>query len=320
MLGVRRALRQAGVLGINRRNHEYTLRWNPRRLYPRVDDKLLTKRLCAAAGIPIPRLLAVATHHFAVRALPSQLEQERSFVLKPARGAMGNGVLVILDRDGDRLVRPGRVTMPMSDLQYHAASTISGLYSLGGQPDVAMVEERLEVHPELAEIAEHGVPDVRVIVFLGIPVMAMTRLPTRRSSGRANLHQGAVGVGIDLARGRTVHALLRSLPVTHHPDTGRELLGRPIPEFERILEIAVRACDESGLGYVGADLVVDPRRGPVVLELNARPGLAVQAANRMGLRPRLRAVERGHVTGRSVAERVALGRELADRFREPRAC
>jgi alpha-L-glutamate ligase-like protein len=262
----------------------------------------------------------VATHHFEVRTLPAQLANERSFVLKPARGAMGNGVLVVLDRDGDRLVRPGRVGMAMSDFQYHAASTISGLYSLGGQPDVAMVEERLEVHPELAEIAEHGVPDVRVIVFLGIPVMAMTRLPTRRSAGRANLHQGAVGVGIDLAGGCTRHALLRSMPVTHHPDTGRALLGRPIPSFERILEIAVRACDESGLGYVGADLVVDPQRGPVVLELNARPGLAVQAANRTGLLPRLRAVERSRAPGRSVAERVALGRELAERLGEPRPC
>ena len=47
------------------------LRWNPRRLYPRVDDKLLTKRLCAAAGIPIPKLLAVAAHHFELRALPA---------------------------------------------------------------------------------------------------------------------------------------------------------------------------------------------------------------------------------------------------------
>ena len=310
-LRTRRALREAGVLGINRRNHAYTLRWNPRRSYPRVDDKLLTKRLCAAAGIPIPQLLAVAAHHFEVRALPAQLAGERSFVLKPARGAMGNGVLVVLDRDGDRLVRPGGVKMSMSDFQYHAASTISGLYSLGGQPDVAMVEERLEVHPELAEIAEQGVPDVRVIVFRGIPVMAMTRLPTRRSGGRANLHQGAVGVGIDLARGRTVHAMLRDAPVTRHPDTGRPLLDRPIPAFERILDIAVRACDESGLGYVGADLVVDPQRGPVVLELNARPGLAVQVANRAGLLPRLRAVERAHEPGLPVERRVALGRALA---------
>jgi alpha-L-glutamate ligase-like protein len=307
----RRALRRAGVLGINRRNHEYTLRWNPRRLYPRVDDKLLTKRLCAAAGIPIPKLLAVAAHHFELRRLPAQLAGETSFVLKPARGAMGNGVLVIVDRDGDRLVRPGGARMTLSDLEYHAASTISGLYSLGGQPDVAMVEERLEVHPELAEIAEHGVPDVRVIVFRGVPVMAMTRLPTRRSGGRANLHQGAVGVGIDLARGRTVHAMLRGASVTRHPDTGRPLLDRPVPAFARILEIAVRACDESGLGYVGADLVVDPRRGPVVLELNARPGLAVQVANRAGLLPRLRAVERAHGPGLPVEDRVALGCQLA---------
>jgi alpha-L-glutamate ligase-like protein len=175
------------------------------------------------------------------------------------------------------------------------------------------------VLPELAEHAERGVHDVRVIVYRGIPVMAMTRLPTRRSGGRANLHQGAVGVGIDLEHGRTVHAVLRNAPVSHHPDTARPLLDRPIPAFDRILEIAVRASDESGLGYVGADLVVDPQRGPVVLELNARPGLAVQAANRAGLLPRLRAVERGHEPGRPVAERVAFGRALASASRREAA-
>ena len=54
------ALRRLGVLGINRRNVDYTMAWNQRRLYPLVDDKLTTKRLCQEAGIPVPKRLAVA--------------------------------------------------------------------------------------------------------------------------------------------------------------------------------------------------------------------------------------------------------------------
>jgi len=304
-------LKRAGVLGINRRNASYTLRYNKRSLYPTVDDKLATKRLCERAGIPVPRLLAVARHHFQVRDLMPALAAEHAFVLKPVHGAMGNGIMVIVDRDGDRLVRSNGRTISVDAFRYHAASIISGLYALGGQPDVAMVEERIEVHPEFAAIATQGVPDVRVIVYRGVPVMAMTRLPTAASQGRANLHQGAIGAGIDLDTGHTTFAVLRNRSVEANPDSGRPVRGVPIPDFPRILEIAVRASDETGLGYVGADIVVDPRLGPSVLELNARPGLSIQLANRAGLRPRLDAVDASWQPDRPLAERVALARALA---------
>jgi alpha-L-glutamate ligase-like protein len=310
-MSVLQTLRREGVLGINCRNIEYTLRCNRRRFYPRVDDKLATKRLCQAANIPIPQLLAAADHHFELRQLPAHLADEPAFVLKPAHGAMGNGVLVIVDRDGDQLRLADDRVIGMQDFLYHGASIISGLYSLAGQPDVAMVEQRLEVHPAFEEIVSGGVPDVRVIVFRGIPVMAMTRLPTRRAAGRANLHQGAVGAGVDLETGRTVHAVLKDHPVRVHPDTGQPLLGRALPDFERVVEIAVHATDQTELDYVGADIVVDARRGPVILELNARPGLAVQTANRAGLLPRLRAVERMWRPDLALEKRLELGRAIA---------
>ncbi len=56
MLSTVRRLKARGVLGINRRNAEYTLVHNPRRLYPVVDDKPQTKRLALAAGMAIPEL------------------------------------------------------------------------------------------------------------------------------------------------------------------------------------------------------------------------------------------------------------------------
>jgi alpha-L-glutamate ligase-like protein len=168
-------------------------------------------------------------------------------------------------------------------------------------------------HPLFAELATQGVPDVRVIVYRGVPVMAMTRLPTHASDGRANLHQGALGVGIDLLSGRTRFAIQRGRPALANPDSGRSVLGVEIPAFDRILDIAVQAADRTHLGYVGADVVSDATRGPVILELNARPGLAIQLANRAGLRPRLDAVDATWQPERSVAERVALGRDVARR-------
>lgn len=305
------SIRRAGVIGINHRNSRYTLRCNPRHLYPLVDDKLRTKRLCQEAGIPTPKLLAVATHQHAVQTLPECLASHEKFVLKPARGAMGNGILVLTGRRDGRFVRAGGRLLDETDLVYHAAQIVSGLYAIAGHPDAAMAEELLVTHPELAEVSVDGVPDIRIIVYRGIPVMAMTRLPTARSRGRANLHQGAVGVGIDLASGRTTHATLDNSPIRRHPDSRAPLIGRPIPHFERAVEAAVRATDGTGLGYVGADIVIDAHLGPVVLELNARPGLAVQLANRAGLLPRLSAVDASFRPERGLDERIALGREIA---------
>jgi alpha-L-glutamate ligase-like protein len=311
-----RALRREGVLGINRRNVDFTLRWNPRRFYPVVDDKLTTKERCQRAGIPVPALLAVARHHFEIPRLLRDLETLDAFVLKPAHGAMGNGILVVRARDGRRFQRADGRWSDAGDLRYHAASIISGLYALGGQIDAAFVEERILVHPTLEDVATQGLPDVRVIVFRGVPVMSMMRLPTRRSGGRANLHQGAVGAGVDLGTGRFTSAVQDHRPVDRHPDTGQRLIGRPVPHFERALESAVAATDLSGLGYVGADVVVDAARGPLILELNARPGLAIQLANRAGLLPRLSAVEARWEPGMSLAARIALGREIAAAARD----
>jgi alpha-L-glutamate ligase-like protein len=304
-------LRRAGVLGINRRNGAYTLKWNRRRYYPLVDDKLETKRLCLAAGIPVPALLAVARAHFQVATLLEGVGDREDFVLKPVHGAMGNGIVVVVGRDGDVLRRVSGRPMTRDAFRYHAAGIISGLYALGGQPDAAMIEERLIVHPLFRDITTNGVPDIRVVVFRGVPVMAMTRLPTAASGGRANLHQGAIGAGIDLVTGRTTFAIQHNRPCTTNPDSGRRVTGIDIPDFDRILTIAVRAADRTHLGYVGADLVLDEWRGPVILEMNARPGLAIQIANRAGLKHRLDAVDESWQADRSVEERVALGQAIA---------
>jgi alpha-L-glutamate ligase-like protein len=312
------ALHREGVLGINRRNVDYTLRWNPRRFYPLVDDKLTTKERCQSAGIPVPALLAVARHHFEIPRLLREIQNLDAFVLKPSHGAMGNGILVVRARDGVRFQRAGGRWIEASDLYYHASSIISGLYALGGWIDAAFVEERILVHPSMEDIATDGLPDLRVIVFRGVPVMSMTRLPTRRSDGRANLHQGAVGAGVDLSDGRLTYAVQQNRPVTRHPDTDHPLIGHVVPLFERALEIAVAATDLIGLGYVGADVVVDAARGPLILELNARPGLAIQLANRAGLLPRLRAVEEQWKPDMALADRIALGREIARSVRHGR--
>ena len=286
-----RALRRFGVLGINRRNFDYVQCWNPRAAYPEVDDKVRTKQLAQTAGVPTPELYGVLSEMHELRELPELLEGRDSFVMKPARGAQGNGILVVNGRDDEGWLRPNGTRVGIDDLRFRASEILSGLFSLGGQADHAILEECLTVHPALAAMSFGGVPDLRVIVYRGLPVMAMLRLPTRASDGRANLHQGAVGVGVDLRTGRTTRAAVGSREIEEHPDTGAPLQGVPAPGFDGVLLRATRLAMASRLGYIGVDLVIDERRGPVVLELNARPGLAIQVVNHQGLLPSLEAID-----------------------------
>jgi alpha-L-glutamate ligase-like protein len=297
---------------MNARNAHYISRLNPRSHYPLVDDKLRTKRLAEGAGIAVPPLYGVIRENHELSGIRSRLAGYADFVVKPAHGSGGNGILVVGERSGERLVKSSGQDITFEDLEFHIANVLSGMYSLGGHPDAAMIEYRVAFDPLFEDIAYRGVPDIRTLVFRGVPVMAMVRLPTRASDGRANLHQGAVGAGIDLASGRTTGAVYRNGIVTRHPDTDHVLAGLQIPNWTRLLDLAARCHDLTSLGYLGVDVVLDAHYGPLMLELNARPGISIQIANRAGLRHRLETAERwldSSAVLPNVEERVAFARD-----------
>ncbi|TES97016.1 hypothetical protein E3J85_00740 [Patescibacteria group bacterium] len=122
--------------------------------------------------------------------------------------------------------------------------------------------------------------------------MAEMRLPTSASQGKANLQLGGVGGGIDVATGVTTTAVMRGRVIEETPDAGIKIAGFQIPKWDEVLKIAVEAQRASGIGYLGADVVIDQKKGPIILELNARAGLAIQIANLAPLRYRLDRIER----------------------------
>ena len=310
------SLRAAGVLGMNERNARYIQIHNPRRLYPLVDDKVRTKRLAEEAGIAVPRLFAVLQSGREAWGLDHEVDVSAGFVVKPAHGSGGNGIVVVTGPLGGHYRRSNGTVLTRDDLVHHVGNIISGMHSLGAQRDVAMIEQRVEFDPMFDEISYRGVPDIRTVVYRGVPVMAMLRLPTQASGGKANLHLGGVGVGIDLASGVTAGAVCRDRVVTSHPDTLAPVEGIPIPGWPKLLELAARCQALCGLGYLGVDVVLDRDAGPMMLELNARPGLSVQLANRIGLRKRLDRVDAVADIGADAVERAALAHSL---FTEPGA-
>ena len=293
MLKLAQKLRQTGVLGINERNARFTLAYNPRRFYPLADNKLKTKQLACRFGLPVPELYGEIS----------------AFVIKPCHGSGGAGILLAKERNGEFFCRPEGSSITLSDLRHHISNILAGLYSLGAAPDSALIEYYVRPDPVFDDISAAGVPDVRIIVFTGVPVMAMLRLPTSQSHGKANLHQGAVGAGIDVSSGYTTSAVWKDSPVARHPDNGAELHGRLIPQWDRLLELAASCYEMNHLGYQGVDLVIDHDKGPLLLETNIRPGLSIQAANRAGLLPRLRAVQMNARYLTNSREKIRFARE-----------
>lgn len=311
LLETARRLRAKGLIGIGQRNAEYVLLYNQRKFYPRVDDKLITKQLALDAGLPVPELYAVVREEHEIEELHAKIRERDQFVVKPAHGSGGDGILVITGRRGEKYRRSNGAFISREEFDHHISNMLSGLFSLGGQPDHVLVEYCVQFDPIFDNVSYKGVPDIRIIVFLGYPVMAMIRLPTRMSDGKANLHQGAIGVGIDIPTGLTKRGVWGNEPVREHPDTEHTIVGLTIPRWDELLLISAKAYELSQLGYVGVDIVLDKNLGPLILELNARPGLAIQIANGNGLLHRLRRIqelERSGALDRDPAARVAFSK------------
>jgi len=310
MFGVARGLHEQGVLGINARNAVFMLPNNPRRLYPLVDDKLRTKTLAIKFGINVPELYGVIEFPSQIKGLQDMVGAHEDFVVKPAQGSGGEGIIVVKGRtrEGDYRLANGSL-MDRTAMEFHANNLLSGIYSLGGQPDKVLIEYCVRFDPVFEKVAYQGIPDIRIIVYFGVPVMAMVRLPTRMSKGKANLHQGAIGAGIDIATGLTLTAVWKNSIVAEHPDTGNPVSRIQVPHWEMLLDIAARSWELTGLAYQGIDIVLDRDQGPMILELNARPGLAIQIANRAGLRHRLESVDANRAALTEIPDRIAFAKQ-----------
>jgi alpha-L-glutamate ligase-like protein len=275
------------VMGINRRNREFVYLNNMRSLAPIASSKLRTKEALLNSRIPAPKLYAVIESHREVRRFRQTVEGLSSFVIKPDHGSRGNGVFIVNGLVPEGYLNGGGKPVKESKFLSLIHEILSGEYCPVRGRDNALVEERIVTHPLLTEVSGASTADVRLILHRGQPIMAMLRLPTAASRGRANLHQNGVGAGVSMETGRIVAAIQHDRPLKAHPDTSCPLIGLEVPLWREIVSVATRCYSVIPLNYMGVDIMVDKDKGPLVVEVNLRPGLSIQNANNEGLGARV---------------------------------
>lgn len=296
------------VLGMNSRNLQFIKPGNSKKAVRLVDDKLRTKKLLQKNGLPVSNLIAVIKnrkqfYNFDWQNLPN------SFVLKPNRGLGGEGIMVTYGKTKQgKWILPREKVASLKDIILRVSNILDGDFSKTNIPDTAFFEERLKIHSAFKLYSYKGVPDARIIVYNKVPIMAMLRLPTKSSGGKANLHKGGVGIGIDIITGKTTYAIQNDSLITTLTDLKLSLRGLQIPQWEKILQISVEATIASGLNYCGVDVAIDKERGPVIVELNAHPGLSIQNCNLIPLRERLNRVSGLKI--KTVSKGIKVAKEL----------
>jgi len=306
-------MKSSDILGLNARTQLFSYKYNKSWGKTIATSKIKTEKLLVKNDIPTPKILKKFRRpedilNFNWSLLPG------SFALKPSKGLGGEGIIIAKKRMKDGLVwiTTTRNRVTIEDLKLHILDILEGAYSMRNTPDTAFIQEYVGRHKAFRKYAYRGTPDIRIIVFNKVPVMAMMRLPTKESGGRANLHQGAIGVGVDIATGITTRAIHYGHFVKIKPGSKRKLHGIKIPHWSEMLKIAVKCSEVARLGYVGVDIVLHPTKGPMVLEINYQPGMQIQLANFAGLRKRLERVEDLKVRDADHGVRIAKALFMAD--------
>ncbi len=283
-------IKKSGILGINARNLLYLRPHNKEKSIEIADDKIKTKNFLSARGIPVPKLYEMIKNSKELDNIKFR-KFSSGFVIKPNKGRKGLGIIPIEKRvDSLFLARSGK-TYSVKQIKSHIEQILYGVFSLENvSRDTAFFEQLITSEPKIAEFSDEGLPDIRIIVHNLIPVMAMLRLPTKESQGKGNLHLGAIGAGIDIAKGEVTHAVVNGNKVYNIPEKGN-IRGLKIPYWDDILHIAIKAQIATNLGYLAADLAIDKNAGPMLLEINARAGISIQLANMQPLRKRLEKTE-----------------------------
>lgn len=296
-----------GILWQNARNLKYIWEFNDDLAKKLADSKLKTKEFLSNKWVKVSENLAIIKSHseldnFDIQSLPLP------FVVKPNAGYGGKWIIVFEKKDAEgNFISNDHQIYSSVQLISHIRDILDGFYSLSGNRDKVIFERKLILDHSIELLGKYGLPDIRVIVFNSVPVIAMLRVPTANSKGKANLHGWACGLWIDIWSWKITYITQFKKMIKSIPWIG-DVRWVEIPHWEEILKLAVKVQQVTNVWYVWCDIVLDDTFGPLLLEMNVRPGLEVQVANKVPLLERLKKVQ--NIKVNSVEKWVRLARDL----------
>lgn len=278
-----------GILGMNARNLRYIRAKNSAESMSLADNKLKTKNFLSSRGIPFAETYVILSNHqeltdFSLASIPTD-----HFVIKPNKGSRGRGILIVKRQEDGYAIDGG--VWSEDEVKLHMTDILHGSFSLHGSSDTIVVEELLAPGTDFAPYCEHGLADIRVIVYNYVPVTAMIRMPTVHSGGKANLNQGGIALGLNIASGQIISLFQnRTIYTQVFPSEHEGLKNRMLPFWDDILLFSSQIQMYTKLGYLALDWVIT-KNGPKLLEINARAGLGIQNVNLVPLASRLEKIE-----------------------------
>jgi hypothetical protein len=270
--------------------HGLNLRWSERNSYIFHDEIVavlhhLNRLVCAndAADLSDKRRFSIRCREAGLPSVESLLEfedgvineiasdarqYERDLFSKFASRFCGEGATVWQYQNGHYESNDGRFTRP--ELMQHLAN-LSKLFPI-------MLQRRVANHPALMPISNKALSTVRVVTARrpGGPIhVALAALRMARGDAAAdNFAAGGIASPIALDSGVLGKAAAKDGCETDesfpkHPDTGAEIEGRVVPNWEAVKDLAISAHVVFGtMPSVGWDIAVADD-GLVLLEGNA---------------------------------------------------
>jgi len=277
---------KSNLMGINNRNRNIIYQYNDKALLRLAMDKLASKKRLKEHHVPVPATLLAIKNQADLSNHDDTLMRLTSFAVKPNAGSQGKGILIVKDKSENYITASGK-EYSLVDLKRHIKEILVGHFSQTGEQDIAYLEPLIIQDDSINNLCDLGLSDIRVILAKGTIISAMLRMPTQKSNGKANLHQGAIGIAVDISNGKTINAIYKGQTVTHHPDTDEPLLNFTLPYWEEIKAMSVASYQAIPLGYLGVDICIDHKTGPLVLEVNGRAGLEIQNIQKHGLKKQI---------------------------------
>lgn len=303
------------ILWLNARNLLYIKPFNPKKNIRLANNKLKTKIFLEKREIPFPQTYGTIRNqsdldNFSFGALP-----HHTFVIKPTHGSKGKGILIVkktTDEEGSHHYHVSNDTdkepITEKEIKNHISDIIDGKYTISNKRDTALIEEKLLPSSSFQQFCEWWLADIRVIVSNLVPVAAMLRVPTQASGGKANLAQGWVAMGIDIATWAITTLYYNNKRYTNYfPKPFAHLKGTKIEFRNTLLTYSSQIQLYVNLGYLALDWVITDD-GPKLLEINARAGLEIQNVSGLWLKQRLDRISKLDI--RDPEKWVQVGKQL----------